>query len=294
MKQLLCATMFSRRPTVSSGRFSGLAVHSRLMGLLPRIDTAPSRGGGKNRGGLNPSASAPELGTHVRSITPKNPNARHRFFADKPAAIRSSAELWGVDAKRAALKANSIKGFSGNREFSTAERRKAAMPRLPGLQLSLQQYEPPVVKRLLRSHWVAHDRWSPLDESSSQPPPPGASASGYAPLKRLCAAQKKEPLRAAGANALGGDDAGSGSAPGDDEEPGGDEEAGDSGEAGEASEAALRAYEVAQMERVHWIVERSAAQGKTVYEDREEFMKKQGEAQDSMWGIQFDALEFDA
>ena len=53
---------------------------------------------------------------------------------------------------------------------------------------------------------------------------------------------------------------------------------------------ALRAYEVAQMERVHWIVERSAAQGKTVYEDRDEFMKKQQEAQDAMWGISFDPL----
>ena len=54
--------------------------------------------------------------------------------------------------------------------------------------------------------------------------------------------------------------------------------------------AALRAYEVAQMERVHWIVERSAQQGKTVYEDREEFMRKQQEAQDSMWGVSFESL----
>ena len=54
--------------------------------------------------------------------------------------------------------------------------------------------------------------------------------------------------------------------------------------------AALRAYETAQMERVHWIGERSAAQGKMVYEDRDEFMRKQQEAQDSMWGIQFEAL----
>ena len=54
--------------------------------------------------------------------------------------------------------------------------------------------------------------------------------------------------------------------------------------------AALRAYEVAQMERVHGIVEQSAAQGKMVYEDRDEFMRKQQEAQDSMWGIQFEAL----
>ena len=55
--------------------------------------------------------------------------------------------------------------------------------------------------------------------------------------------------------------------------------------------AALRAYETAQMERAHWIVERSAQQGKTVYEDRDEFMRKQQEAQDSMWGIKFDPLE---
>ena len=34
------------------------------------------------------------------------------------------------------------------------------------------------------------------------------------------------------------------------------------------------------MERAHWIVERSAAQGKTVYEDREKFMRKQQEAQE--------------
>ena len=54
--------------------------------------------------------------------------------------------------------------------------------------------------------------------------------------------------------------------------------------------AALRAYEVAQMERVHWIVEQSAAQGKTVYEDRDEFMRRQQMAQDDMWGIKFDAL----
>ena len=54
--------------------------------------------------------------------------------------------------------------------------------------------------------------------------------------------------------------------------------------------AALRAYEKAQMERVHWIVERSAQQGRTVYEDRDEFMRKQQEAQDSMWGIQFEQL----
>lgn len=54
--------------------------------------------------------------------------------------------------------------------------------------------------------------------------------------------------------------------------------------------AALRAYEVAQMERVHWIVERSAAQGKTVYEDRDEFMRAQQAAQDSMWGIHFEPL----
>ena len=54
--------------------------------------------------------------------------------------------------------------------------------------------------------------------------------------------------------------------------------------------AALRAYEVEQMERVHWIVERSAAQGRTVYEDRDEFMRKQQEAQDSMWGVTFEAL----
>ena len=54
--------------------------------------------------------------------------------------------------------------------------------------------------------------------------------------------------------------------------------------------AALRAYEVNQMERAHWIVERSAAQGKTVYEDRDEFMRKQQEAQDTMWGIKFDPL----
>ena len=58
----------------------------------------------------------------------------------------------------------------------------------------------------------------------------------------------------------------------------------------EQVQAALRAYEIAQMERVHWIVERSAAQGKTVYEDRDAFMRKQQEAQDDMWGIKFDAL----
>ena len=54
--------------------------------------------------------------------------------------------------------------------------------------------------------------------------------------------------------------------------------------------SALRAYEVEQMERVAWIVERSAAQGKTVYEDREEFMRKQQEAQDDMWGVRFESL----
>ena len=54
--------------------------------------------------------------------------------------------------------------------------------------------------------------------------------------------------------------------------------------------AALRSYEIAQMERVHWIVERSAQQGKTVYEDRDEFMRKQQEAQDSMWGVRFEPL----
>eukprot|EP00966_Prymnesium_polylepis_P304821 7042601-Prymnesium_polylepis.2 len=54
--------------------------------------------------------------------------------------------------------------------------------------------------------------------------------------------------------------------------------------------AALRAYEVAQMERVHWIVERSAAQGKMVYEDRDEFMRRQQEAQDDMWGVSFEPL----
>ena len=54
--------------------------------------------------------------------------------------------------------------------------------------------------------------------------------------------------------------------------------------------AALEAYETAQMERVAWIVERSAAQGKTVYEDRDEFMRRQQEAQDDMWGIRFERL----
>jgi len=54
--------------------------------------------------------------------------------------------------------------------------------------------------------------------------------------------------------------------------------------------AALREYEIAQMERVHWIVERSAAQGRTVYEDRDEFMRKQQEAQDDMWGVRFQPL----
>ena len=49
--------------------------------------------------------------------------------------------------------------------------------------------------------------------------------------------------------------------------------------------AALRAYEVAQMERVHWIVERSAQQGKTVYEDRDEFMRKHQAAQDDMGAV---------
>ena len=63
------------------------------------------------------------------------------------------------------------------------------------------------------------------------------------------------------------------------------------GDAGTKSvEAALREYEIAQMERVHWIVERSAQQGKVVYEDRDEFMRAQGEAQDSMWGIKFAPL----
>ena len=57
-----------------------------------------------------------------------------------------------------------------------------------------------------------------------------------------------------------------------------------------ALEPALRSYEVAQMERVHWIVERSAAQGKTVYEDRQEFMRAQQEAQDDMWGVKFAPL----
>ena len=48
--------------------------------------------------------------------------------------------------------------------------------------------------------------------------------------------------------------------------------------------------QVKQMERVHWIVERSAAQGKTVYEDRDEFMRRQQEAQDDMWGVRFEPL----
>ena len=61
-------------------------------------------------------------------------------------------------------------------------------------------------------------------------------------------------------------------------------------ETAEGIAAALREYEVAQMERVHWIVERSREQGRTVYEDRDEFMRKQQEAQDSMWGIRFDTL----
>jgi len=61
-------------------------------------------------------------------------------------------------------------------------------------------------------------------------------------------------------------------------------------EGGMGVEEALRAYESAQMERVHWIVERSAAQGKMVYEDRDEFMRKQQEAQDEMWGVTFEPL----
>mmetsp|Transcript_29513 Transcript_29513/g.98633 ORF Transcript_29513/g.98633 Transcript_29513/m.98633 type:complete len:426 (+) Transcript_29513:21-1298(+) len=54
--------------------------------------------------------------------------------------------------------------------------------------------------------------------------------------------------------------------------------------------AALRAYEVAQMERAHWIVKQSAEQGRTVYEDRDEFMRRQQMAQDDMWGIAFKPL----
>ena len=38
------------------------------------------------------------------------------------------------------------------------------------------------------------------------------------------------------------------------------------------------------------LVERSAAQGRTVYEDRDEFMRRQQEAQDDMWGIKFEPL----
>jgi len=65
-------------------------------------------------------------------------------------------------------------------------------------------------------------------------------------------------------------------------------------EGGAGVEEALREYESTQMERVHWIVERSAAQGKMVYEDRDEFMRKQQEAQDDMWGITFEPLGFSA
>ncbi|KAJ8604449.1 hypothetical protein CTAYLR_000910 [Chrysophaeum taylorii] len=53
---------------------------------------------------------------------------------------------------------------------------------------------------------------------------------------------------------------------------------------------ALRAYERDQMRRVSWIVESSARQGRTVYEDKDEFMRAQQAAQDSMWGLTFPPL----
>ena len=37
-------------------------------------------------------------------------------------------------------------------------------------------------------------------------------------------------------------------------------------------------------------LEQSAQQGRTVYEDRDEFMRKQQQAQDDMWGVQFEPL----
>ena len=65
---------------------------------------------------------------------------------------------------------------------------------------------------------------------------------------------------------------------------------GEDGDATRDVEAALRAYEVDQMERAHWIVKQSAEQGRTVYEDRDEFMRRQQMAQDDMWGIAFKPL----
>ena len=55
-------------------------------------------------------------------------------------------------------------------------------------------------------------------------------------------------------------------------------------------EAALRAYEAGQMARVASIVDASARQGKMVYEDKDEFMKNQAEAQDEIWGVTFPSL----
>jgi len=55
-------------------------------------------------------------------------------------------------------------------------------------------------------------------------------------------------------------------------------------------EKALRAYEQAQIARVAAIVDASARQGRMVYEDKDEFMRAQGEAQDSMWGVRFEDL----
>ena len=54
--------------------------------------------------------------------------------------------------------------------------------------------------------------------------------------------------------------------------------------------AALRGYERDQMARVASIVDASARQGKMVYEDKDEFMKNQAEAQDEIWGVTFPSL----
>lgn len=53
-------------------------------------------------------------------------------------------------------------------------------------------------------------------------------------------------------------------------------------------EDALRQYELAQIERVGWIVESSARQGENVYKDKDEFVEAQKKAQQDLWGIKFD------
>ena len=65
---------------------------------------------------------------------------------------------------------------------------------------------------------------------------------------------------------------------------------GEDGDATRDVEAALRAYEVDQMERAHWIVEQSSSQGRAVYKDTDEFVRNQQKAQDQMWGIKFEPL----